>query len=34
MQLKGRLRTVEFHPNARVLLTSGLGQTLSLFQVN
>ena len=31
---KARLKSVEFHPTARVLLTAGLNQTLSLFQVS
>lgn len=29
-----RLKAVEFHPNARVILTGGLDQKLNLFQVN
>ena len=29
-----RLKSVEFHPSARVLLTAGLGQKLSLFQID
>ena len=28
-----RLKCVEFHPNARVMLTAGLNQKLTLFQV-
>jgi hypothetical protein len=31
--LKARLKCVEFHPSARVMLTAGLSQTLTLFQV-
>ncbi len=30
---KARLKSVEFHPNARVMLTGGLNQKLTLFQV-
>jgi U3 small nucleolar RNA-associated protein 18 len=30
---QARLKCVEFHPSARVLMTAGLGQKLSLFQV-
>ncbi len=30
---KARLKCVEFHPSARVMLTGGLDQKLSLFQV-
>ena len=30
---QARLKSVEFHPSARVLLTAGLSQKLSLFQV-
>lgn len=30
---QNRLKSVEFHPTARVMLTAGLGQKLSLFQV-
>jgi hypothetical protein len=30
---QARLKAVEFHPNARVILTAGLNQKLSLFQV-
>ena len=31
---KARLKSVEFHPSARVLLTAGLNQKLTLFQVD
>ena len=30
---KSRLKCVEFHPSARVMLTAGLDQKLTLFQV-
>ncbi len=30
---QARLKSIEFHPSARVLMTAGLGQKLSLFQV-
>ena len=30
---QARLKTLEFHPSARVLLTAGLNQKLTLFQV-
>jgi len=31
---QGRLKSVEFHPSARVMLTAGLGQKLTLFQID
>lgn len=31
---QARLKTVEFHPSARVLLTAGLNQKLTLFQID
>lgn len=31
---KARLKCVEFHPSARVMLTAGLNQRLSLFQID
>lgn len=31
---QARLRSVEFHPSARVLLAAGLGQKLTLFQID
>lgn len=31
---KSRLKCVEFHPNARVMLTAGLSQKLTLFQID
>ncbi len=30
---QSKLRAVEFHPSAQVVLTAGMNQTLSLFQV-
>lgn len=32
--LQARLKCVEFHPSARVMLTAGLNQKLTLFQVS
>lgn len=31
---QARLKCVEFHPSARVMLTAGLNQKLTLFQVS